>query len=51
MIRNITYDQARNLVKSAWSYATAAEIRRNVGRLARRKFPELEESSGLERGA
>ena len=41
MIRGITYDQAKNLVKSAWSYSTADEIRRNVGRLARRKFPDL----------
>jgi len=44
IIRNITHDQAKNLVKSAWSYATATEIRRNVARLAIRKFPELEES-------
>ena len=41
IIRNITYDQAKNLVKSAWSYGTAAEIRKNLERLARRKFPEL----------
>ncbi len=41
IIRSITYDQARSLVKSAWSYATAEEIKRNVSRLAARKFPEL----------
>ena len=41
IIRNITYDQAKNLVKSAWSYATPGEIRKNVERLARRKFPDL----------
>lgn len=41
IIRSVTYDQARGLVKSAWSYATAEEIRRNVSRLAARKFPEL----------
>ncbi len=41
IVRNITYDQAKNLVKSAWSYSTAAEIRKNVQRLARRKFPDL----------
>ena len=44
IIRSITADQARNLVKSAWSYATADEIKRNVSRLAARKFPELEAS-------
>ncbi len=41
IIRSITYDQARSLVKSAWSYATAEEIKRNVSRLAARKFPDL----------
>ena len=44
IIRSITYDQARSLVKSAWSYATAEEIKRNVSRLAARKFPELADS-------
>ncbi len=43
IIRQITYDQAKNLVKSAWSYATAGEIETNVTRLARRKFPDLAE--------
>ena len=51
VIRSITYDQAKNLVKSAWSYSTAKEIRRNVGRLARRKFPELAETLDRERPA
>ncbi len=43
IIRQITYDQAKNLVKSAWSYATAGEIETNVTRLALRKFPDLAE--------
>jgi phosphoenolpyruvate-protein phosphotransferase (PTS system enzyme I) len=43
IIRQITYDQAKNLVKSAWSYATAGEIEANVTRLAIRKFPDLAE--------
>ncbi len=48
IIRSITYDQAKNLVKSAWSYATATDVRRNVGRLAARKFPDLADSLARE---
>lgn len=51
IIRNITFDQAKNLVQSAWSYATAAEIKRNVARLAARKFPDLAELLQPERRA
>jgi len=43
IIRSVTYDQARRLVKTAWRGATAAELRRQTRVEAVEMFPELAE--------
>jgi phosphotransferase system enzyme I (PtsI) len=48
IIRSITYDEAKMLVRKAMGMSTAAEIRRLVGSVMHERFPELVAAENLE---
>jgi phosphotransferase system enzyme I (PtsI) len=46
IIRSITYDEAKRLVRKAMTLSTADEIRKHVGSMMHERFPELMAEEG-----